>query len=53
MASQSIPTRESLVGDLLTLVPNVVHHELAKSMKVPGDVLVYENSRNDKLERVK
>lgn len=46
-------TKESLVGELMTPIPNVIHHGMAQNLEMLRDVSVGENSRNEELKRVK
>lgn len=52
MPSGSRPwlTQDTLVGELLTPIPNLVHHALYQGLEVLGDVSVSENSQNDEFE---
>lgn len=51
--SQPVLTQESLVGKLRTPIPDVVHHELAQSLELLGDISVGKEFRYDEFERMK
>lgn len=50
---QPVLMQESFIVDPLTPMLNVVHQTLAQGLEALNDVLVAENSRNDRFERVK
>lgn len=51
--SQPVLTKESLVGELPTLIPTVVRHAFAHGSEELGDVFIGEHSQNDEYERLK
>lgn len=46
-------TKESLVGELHTPVPNVAYHALVQGLEGMRDVPVNENCRNDEFQQAK
>lgn len=50
---EPVVTQKSLLGELPTALPNVVHHVQAQGLKVPTDVSEGENYGNAELEEVK
>lgn len=51
--SQPLLMQESLMGELSTPIPIVVHHAPAQSLEVLRDVSMNKNSRNDQFWRMK
>lgn len=45
--------QESVVGELPTSIPNMVHHALHQDLEVLHDLSVGENATNDAFEKVK
>lgn len=51
--SQPVVMQETLVKDIPTSILSVAHRALAQALKVPGDVAVSKNCRNDEFVRMK